>query len=84
MAEPGGSRIANTPTGAWLDSRSAVSGTPTRMGLQAHLDAALAQANAGTTPLYAQFVVYDLPGRDCAALASNGELPIGADADYRA
>ena len=34
-----------------------------------HLDAALAQG-AG----YIQFVIYDLPGRDCAALASNGEL----------
>src|SRR5262249_38799047 len=38
-------------------------------GLRAHLDAALSQ---GAT--YAQFVIYDLPGRDCAALASNGEL----------
>ena len=32
-------------------------------------DAALAQG-AG----YIQFVIYNLPGRDCAALASNGEL----------
>jgi cellulose 1,4-beta-cellobiosidase len=39
------------------------------MGLRAHLDAALAQG-AG----YIQLVIYDLPGRDCAALASNGEL----------
>jgi len=42
------------------------------MGVAAHLDAALTQA-AGA-PLTIQFVIYDLPGRDCAALASNGEL----------
>jgi cellulose 1,4-beta-cellobiosidase len=58
----------------WLDRIAAIAGGGGSMGLQAHLDAALAQANAGTTPLYAQFVIYDLPGRDCAALASNGEL----------
>jgi cellulose 1,4-beta-cellobiosidase len=73
-SETGGNRVSNQPTGVWLDSISAIGGGPNRMGLQAHLDAALAQANAGTTPLYAQFVIYDLPGRDCAALASNGEL----------
>lgn len=28
-------------------------------------------------------VVYDLPGRDCAAKASNGELPVGAIDRYR-
>jgi len=39
------------------------------MGLRAHLDAAVAQG-AG----YIQLVIYNLPGRDCAALASNGEL----------
>jgi cellulose 1,4-beta-cellobiosidase len=39
------------------------------MGLADHLDAALEQG-AG----YAQFVIYNLPGRDCSALASNGEL----------
>ena len=33
--------------------------------------------NAGANPPIAgQFVVYDLPDRDCAALASNGELSI--------
>lgn len=28
-------------------------------------------------------VIYDLPGRDCAAKASNGELAVGALADYK-
>jgi cellulose 1,4-beta-cellobiosidase len=51
------------------------------MGMEAHLDAAVAQ---GAT--YAQFVIYDLPGRDCSALASNGELLIAQNglARYRA
>jgi len=67
--EPGGSRISNTPTGVWMDRIAAIYGTSGGMGLRDHLDAAVAQ-NAS----YAEFVVYDLPGRDCAALASNGEL----------
>ena len=41
------------------------------MGLREHMDEALAQG----ADLF-QFVVYDLPNRDCAALASNGELRI--------
>jgi cellulase/cellobiase CelA1 len=28
-------------------------------------------------------VVYNLPGRDCAAAASNGELPVGAIDRYK-
>ncbi|WP_327002539.1 glycoside hydrolase family 6 protein [Dactylosporangium sp. NBC_01737] len=68
-AEPGGSRISNNPTGVWLDRIAAISGVNGGMGVRAHLDAALAQG-AG----YIQFVIYNLPGRDCAALASNGEL----------
>ncbi|KAI5793136.1 exoglucanase-6A [Geopyxis carbonaria] len=28
-------------------------------------------------------VIYDLPGRDCAAKASNGELPVGSIARYK-
>jgi cellulose 1,4-beta-cellobiosidase len=73
-AEPGGSRVANNPTAVWIDRIAAIAGTSDSssngaMGVRAHLDAALAQG-AG----YIQFVIYNLPGRDCAALASNGEL----------
>ncbi len=73
-AEPGGSRVSNNPTAIWIDRIAAINGTPNSssngsMGVRAHLDAALAQG-AG----YIQFVIYNLPGRDCAALASNGEL----------
>ena len=68
-AEAGGSRVSSNPTGVWLDRIAAIAGTSTAMGLRAHLDAAVAQG-AG----YIQFVIYNLPGRDCAALSSNGEL----------
>ncbi|WP_433075210.1 glycoside hydrolase family 6 protein [Dactylosporangium sp. CA-052675] len=71
-AETGGSRISNQPTGVWLDSIAAITapaGSGYTTSMAKHLDNALAQ---GATA--AQFVIYDLPGRDCAALASNGEL----------
>ncbi|MFD7294052.1 glycoside hydrolase family 6 protein [Streptomyces sp. NPDC059897] len=71
-AEAGGSRIANQPTGVWLDRIAAIEGVGDGMGLRDHLDAALAQKGSGEQVV--QLVVYDLPGRDCAALASNGEL----------
>ncbi|WP_405918241.1 glycoside hydrolase family 6 protein [Streptomyces sp. NBC_00728] len=68
-AEPGGSAISDQPTFVWLDRIAAIQGTSDARGLKAHLDAAKAQgANL------VQLVIYDLPGRDCAALASNGEL----------
>ncbi|WP_409234225.1 glycoside hydrolase family 6 protein [Streptomyces sp. PA5.6] len=68
-AEPGGSRISGQPTGVWLDRIAAIEGAGGKMGLRAHLDTALRQG-AGVI----QLVIYNLPGRDCAALASNGEL----------
>ncbi|RDG39106.1 glycoside hydrolase family 6 protein [Streptomyces corynorhini] len=71
-AEPGGSKISNQPTGVWLDRIAAIQGTSGARGLRAHLDTALTQA-AGS-PLVVQLVIYNLPGRDCSALASNGEL----------
>jgi cellulose 1,4-beta-cellobiosidase len=71
-AEPGGSRVANQPTGVWLDRIAAINGAGGKMGLRAHLDEALRQKGSGE--LVIQFVIYNLPGRDCSALASNGEL----------
>ncbi|MBX6769134.1 MAG: glycoside hydrolase family 6 protein, partial [Actinomadura rubrobrunea] len=68
-AEPGGNRVADQPTGVWMDRRAAITGTNGARGLREHLDTALQQgANL------VQVVIYNLPGRDCAALASNGEL----------
>lgn len=80
-AEPGGSRIANQPTGVWMDRIAAIAGTPGARGLRSHLDEAVRQA-AGQ-PLVFQLVIYNLPGRDCAALASNGELGPTDIARYR-
>lgn len=45
------------------------------------IDAILADIKAknaagANPPLIAAFVVYDLPNRDCAALASNGEYSV--------
>ncbi|MEU4400281.1 glycoside hydrolase family 6 protein [Micromonospora orduensis] len=73
-AEPGGSRVSSNPTAVWLDRIAAINGTPNSssngaFGVREHLDEALRQG-AG----YIQFVIYNLPGRDCSALASNGEL----------
>jgi len=75
----GGSAIANQPTGVWFDRISAIAGnsSPTTgsMGLVDHLNTAVQQDQAnGASPLVFQMVIYNLPGRDCAALASNGEL----------
>jgi cellulose 1,4-beta-cellobiosidase len=71
-AADGGQKIAHESTAVWLDRIAAIQGANGAMGLQAHLDAAVQQA-AGQ-PLTIELVIYDLPGRDCAALASNGEL----------
>ncbi|WP_282701226.1 glycoside hydrolase family 6 protein [Streptomyces sp. CC219B] len=71
-AEPGGSRVANQPTGVWLDRSAAIDGVNGGMSLRDHLDEALVQKGSGE--LVIQFVIYNLPGRDCSALASNGEL----------
>ncbi len=70
------------PTAVWLDRLAAIDGARSSggaMGLADHLDAALAQQRAGSSggtlaPMTVTIVVYDLPDRDCAALASNGEL----------
>ncbi|MFE7158936.1 glycoside hydrolase family 6 protein [Streptomyces sp. NPDC057636] len=68
-AEPGGSAIADEPSFVWMDRIAAIEGAGDAMSLREHLDEALDQG----ANLF-QVVIYDLPGRDCAALASNGEL----------
>ncbi|MCO6707385.1 glycoside hydrolase family 6 protein [Streptomyces sp. CHA1] len=68
-AEPGGSAIADEPSFVWMDRIAAIEGTSSARGLEEHLDTALDQG----ADLF-QVVIYDLPGRDCSALASNGEL----------
>nr|BBH87660.1 glucanase [Thermosporothrix sp. COM3] len=73
-------KVANYPTAVWLDRIAAITGGPgvTRT-LAGHLDAALEQASNSTLPVVITIVVYDLPNRDCAALASNGELLVAQD-----
>ncbi len=66
--------VGNFQTGIWMDRIAAITGDSTHMGLQAQLDNA-ETTDQGTTPQVFEVVIYDLPGRDCAALASNGEIP---------
>ncbi|WBB57275.1 glycoside hydrolase family 6 protein [Verrucosispora sp. WMMD573] len=80
----GGNRVSNTPTAVWIDRIAAINGTPDSssngaMGVRDHLDEALDQGAD-----YIQFVIYNLPGRDCAALASNGELKADELPRYKA
>ncbi len=80
-AEPGGSAISGYNTAVWMDRIGAIEGSDSTMGLRDHLNEAL---NQGANLFL--FVVYDLPNRDCNALASNGELLIaeGGMARYKA
>ncbi len=84
----GGSAIANQPTGVWFDRISAIVGngsqTTGSFGLVEHLNTAVTQDQQnGAAPMVFQMVIYNLPGRDCAALASNGELGPTEIARYR-
>ena len=70
--------VGQQSTGIWLDRIAAIyggSGNSNRMSFQAQLANAASHAT-GSTPIIVPIVVYDLPNRDCAALASNGELTI--------
>ncbi len=66
--------VAGRSTAVWLDAIARIAPTDGTTSLAGHLDAAVAQQQ-GDTPVVITLVIYDLPGRDCAALASNGELP---------
>lgn len=71
--------VANIPTFTWLDSVSKVPDLGTYLA-----DADSIQKSTGKKQLV-QIVVYDLPDRDCAAKASNGEFSIadGGAAKYK-
>ena len=76
--------VAAQPTAVWLDRIAAIAGGANnggRLGLAAHLDAALVQA--GGSEIVLALVVYDLPMRDCKAKASNGELQAGDLGRYK-
>ena len=70
--------VKTYPTAIWLDRIAAIYGGEAnggRKSLEETLDHILTQKQ-GNTPISATFVIYNLPGRDCHALASNGELPL--------
>jgi cellulose 1,4-beta-cellobiosidase len=70
-------KVEGIANAIWLDTISKVP----RLGM--FLDDALAQQRAKHQAVVPIFVVYDLPDRDCAALASNGELSIANDGVQR-
>ncbi|KAJ3051123.1 hypothetical protein HK097_007908 [Rhizophlyctis rosea] len=68
-------KVANYPSYVWLDRISAID------EVAGHL--AAADAQSGGNPIISEFVIYDLPGRDCHAFASNGELAAGDISTYK-
>src|SRR5215471_7930004 len=74
--------VTTYPTGIWLDRIAAIAGNSAnggRLGLQEQLDNAVLKQQAAGQPVVVPLVIYDLPDRDCAARASNGELSIAAN-----
>lgn len=70
-------KVQAFPTAIWLDSikrAAAVSKT---------LDDAAAQEKKTGQPVVTVFAVYDMPDRDCAAAASNGELTVANGGEKR-
>ncbi|KAG8748662.1 hypothetical protein FRC10_000053 [Ceratobasidium sp. 414] len=72
-------KVANIPTFTWFDVRAKVPLLETYLA-----DAKSKAASTGKKQIV-QIVVYDLPDRDCHALASNGELSSanGGEALYK-
>ncbi|RDW62716.1 glucanase-1 [Coleophoma crateriformis] len=73
--------VANVGTFVWLDTAAKVPLMGTFLGNIRAMNKA-----GASPPVLGTFVVYDLPDRDCAALASNGEYSIanGGVANYKA
>lgn len=74
--------VQQQPSAVWLDSVATLSGDAAagRRSLEGHFDAAVAQQNffaqkdGQISPMTIVVIVYNLPDRDCAAFASNGQL----------
>lgn len=75
--EPLLAKVKDQPTALWLDRIEAVDKVPD------WLEGAEQQSRAAGRPAVPVFVIYDLPNRDCAAKASNGELKIEEDGERR-
>jgi len=70
-------RVAQNPTAVWLDSIKALEKLP-------HwLDEAKKQQDANGKPTLTIVSVYNLPDRDCSAIASSGELKIDENGEER-
>jgi len=67
--KPAASAVAKVGSFVWMDTMAKVPLMDTYL-------ADIKAKNAAGAKLMGTFVVYDLPDRDCAALASNGELKI--------
>jgi cellulose 1,4-beta-cellobiosidase len=70
--------VARFPTAVWLSSIAAAAKEAGRT-----LDDAAARQGVSGQPVLAVFVLYDLPGRDCAAASSAGELTLEGDGEKR-
>lgn len=76
--------VAGAPTAVWLDDIAAISGgADGSFSLDKHLNETLKQSNITGKQAILTLVVYNLPGRDCAAKASNGELALGDLLTYK-
>jgi cellulose 1,4-beta-cellobiosidase len=76
--KPAASAVAKVGSFVWMDTRAKIPLLETYL-------ADMKTKNAAGSKLMATFVVYDLPERDCAALASNGELKLddGGEQKYK-
>jgi cellulose 1,4-beta-cellobiosidase len=70
-------KVESLPTAVWESSLSDTK------DVSRHLDDALRQQKAAGQPVVPVFVLYDLPGRDCNAAASVGELTVDATGEAR-
>ena len=70
-------RVAAIPTAVWLDSVQTVDAASRA------LDAAEAEQRRTGQPQVTVLVVYDLPGRDCSASASGGDLAASLSGEGR-
>jgi len=61
-------KAGNVPVAYWIDRIARIP------NITAPLDGAKAQKAKTGKPTLMTFIIYDLPNRDCAALASNGEI----------
>jgi cellulose 1,4-beta-cellobiosidase len=74
--KPAASAVAKVGSFVWMDTRA-------KIPLMETFLADIKAKNAAGAKLMGTFVVYDLPERDCAALASNGELKIDEDGENK-